>query len=331
MKKVLNISYKPKISYSQNKEDIILASLFPDVTDGTYVDIGAAHPEYLSVTKHFYTKGWSGINIEPSKRLHRLLERGRPRDRSIQAAISNSSSTKLKFREYLGDGFSTVLHDQAQKVGGGLLTDYYVDYEVDARTLQSVMDESDMKMIHFMNVDVSGYEAEVIRSYDWKKIRPRIVCLNFGNATSREPQKLLTKMKYELFFHDGLNDYFYDTAYYEEHAPVVNYGMIFSPEIISPLWSSVINNQRQELELLDSDVQRLQAEMENAITDPTKLRFRTIGKASAKKLDEYLIGRLSPRAYRRKRTPVDRAKNVALFMYKGGRKVAKQAVKRIRP
>ena len=74
------------ISYAQNFEDVILARLFEGVRDGFYVDIGAAHPTELSVTRHFYDLGWSGINVEPIASHHALFERDRPRDVNVNAA-----------------------------------------------------------------------------------------------------------------------------------------------------------------------------------------------------------------------------------------------------
>jgi hypothetical protein len=42
------------ISYAQNFEDVMIARLFDAGYRGFYVDIGAAHPDFLSVTRHFY-------------------------------------------------------------------------------------------------------------------------------------------------------------------------------------------------------------------------------------------------------------------------------------
>lgn len=41
------------ISYAQNFEDVMIARLFDDTHRGFYVDVGAAHPDFLSVTRHF--------------------------------------------------------------------------------------------------------------------------------------------------------------------------------------------------------------------------------------------------------------------------------------
>src|SRR3954464_403823 len=94
------------ISYAQNKEDVILQALLKGAKKGFYVDVGANHPVHESVTKLFYEKGWSGVNIEPANELHLLLSADRPRDINLKVGVSNRED-ELVFREYKrGDGLS---------------------------------------------------------------------------------------------------------------------------------------------------------------------------------------------------------------------------------
>ena len=79
------------ISYSQNFEDVILNRIFRHKKDGFYVDVGACHPTYDSVTKHFYDRGWTGINIEPVPEMAQLFREDRPKDINLAVAIGNTS------------------------------------------------------------------------------------------------------------------------------------------------------------------------------------------------------------------------------------------------
>jgi hypothetical protein len=45
------------ISYSEFFEDLILFCIFYDVKNGFYIDIGANHPDFVTVTKAFYLRG----------------------------------------------------------------------------------------------------------------------------------------------------------------------------------------------------------------------------------------------------------------------------------
>ena len=42
------------ITYAQDKEDVILASILKGVMEGFYVDVGANSPDIYSETKLFY-------------------------------------------------------------------------------------------------------------------------------------------------------------------------------------------------------------------------------------------------------------------------------------
>src|SRR6188472_3604971 len=75
-------------SSAQHGEDLRLARAFPE-RRGAYVDVGAASPTRFSVTKLFYDRGWSGVNVEPSSYWQEQLERDRPRDLNLAVAISD--------------------------------------------------------------------------------------------------------------------------------------------------------------------------------------------------------------------------------------------------
>ena len=84
---------KPKIrlsdfySYSQYQEDLILYILLYDIENGFYIDVGAFDPIKVSVTKAFYLRGWTGINIEPQPDKKDLFDKDRPKDINLPLAI----------------------------------------------------------------------------------------------------------------------------------------------------------------------------------------------------------------------------------------------------
>ena len=49
----------PRVSYAQNREDILLDRLFGDHV-GRYMDVGSCHPILDSNTCFFYERGWRG-------------------------------------------------------------------------------------------------------------------------------------------------------------------------------------------------------------------------------------------------------------------------------
>ncbi len=199
------------VSNAQNREDIILSGFFKGVKKGFYVDVGANHPDTLSVTKFFYDRGWSGINIEPNPELFRELAAQRHRDTNLNIGAADKPG-ELTLREYPeGDGLSTFSTEtQKQYRESSTYKKYtgkYVDRKVPVKPLSQVFEENGVEEINFMNVDVEGFEYEVLKGNDWKKYRPQVICIE-ANHINKDWRPLLKEAKYELVFNDGLNNYY---------------------------------------------------------------------------------------------------------------------------
>ena len=201
-----------RITYAQNREDIILSGFFEGVEKGFYVDVGANHPDQLSITKIFYDKGWNGINIEPNKDLYTLIRQSRPRDINLNIGAADKPG-ELTLREYPeGDGLSTFSKESqhAYESSSSEYRDYtrkYKDYKVQVKPLAEVFKEHAPKQINFMNIDVEGFEYEVIKGNDWDKYRPHVLCIE-ANHIVKDWRPLIEKARYDLVFFDGLNNYY---------------------------------------------------------------------------------------------------------------------------
>ncbi len=200
-----------RVYYSQNREDIILEAFFPDVDEGFYVDVGASDPVKYSVTKLFYDKGWSGINVEPIKHHHGSLMEQRPEDINLNIGVGSKAAT-LKFFEYVGgDGLSTFSSDVAEECSHQ--EDFPFkdgkEYMVAVKTLNTVFKEHNVKHIHFIKIDVEGFEYDVLAGNDWSKYRPEVICIE-SNHITKDWRPLLAQNEYQLAFADGLNEYYAD-------------------------------------------------------------------------------------------------------------------------
>src|SRR3989339_633328 len=87
---------KPKYSYSQTGEDIIIDFFLKEKKSGFYIDVGAYHPVNLSNTYKFYKRGWNGVNIEPNHNKLSLFKNQRTRDINLNIGIGQNE-TKSKF------------------------------------------------------------------------------------------------------------------------------------------------------------------------------------------------------------------------------------------
>src|ERR1700757_2835515 len=104
----------PFISYAQNYEDVILWRALRDVEQGFYVDVGAADPEEWSVTRAFYDRGWSGINVEPLDEYFGKLMQARPRDTNLKVLVGREPGIRT-LHAIAGTGLSTLDPDIAAR------------------------------------------------------------------------------------------------------------------------------------------------------------------------------------------------------------------------
>lgn len=198
------IDPKATVSYAQYNEDIILDALFVDVKKGFYVDVGANYPTIDSVTKRFYDKGWSGVNIEPLRSLHQQLEKERKRDINLCYGLSDKKGV-AKFTEYPGiPGHSTF--DRGRKAAHKKNTEV-VEYEVEVHPLRSIFEQYCPDNVNFIKIDVEGYENQVVIGNDWRKYRPEVACIE-ANHAKEDWKDILMASGYRLFIHDSLNEYY---------------------------------------------------------------------------------------------------------------------------
>ncbi len=193
------------ISYAQNFEDVILNRAFPDVTDGFYIDIGACHPVYHSVTKSFYEKGWRGINVEPVRACYQLCCDDRPRDINLHLGISNREGTLELYEAPSSVGRSTFTADWTERwnqVDGC----EFVATTVAVTTLAKLCEQHVDRAVDFLKIDVEGHEREVLEGADLRRWRPKVMVLE-GETT--EPwHDLLDAAGYEFATFDGINQYY---------------------------------------------------------------------------------------------------------------------------
>jgi FkbM family methyltransferase len=203
------------VSYAQNHEDVVLArALRPDERTGFWVDVGAGHPVYDSVTAAFSERGWRGVNIEPLPQEFAELEAARPHDVNLRVAVGSTPGVgKLFEGPPENRGSSTMVAAIAGRyVDAG---QQFVPIEVEIRTLADIVAEHVHGPVDFLKIDVEGMEHEVLASVDWSTFRPRVVMVEATVPNSREPsheswESLLLAAGYRFTLFDGLNRIYVD-------------------------------------------------------------------------------------------------------------------------
>ena len=147
------------IFYSQNSEDVLLARCFEGQSNGFYVDVGAEDPIEGSVTKHFYERGWRGINIEPVPSFFNKIINDRPLDINLQCVASDRDNHSLQLCIAEGTGLSTLEIERQQ----ALQQAYNVHaIEVKCQRLTTILEANVKQRIDFLKIDVEGHEINVI-------------------------------------------------------------------------------------------------------------------------------------------------------------------------
>lgn len=239
-----------RVTFAQNREDIILDAFFADVETGFYVDVGANHPEHDSVTKYFYEKGWAGLNIEPNKALYNQLLIERPNDININVGVSDKKGS-LNFREYVNHGlstFSSTMKKEYEKTNN-IGTDAFEEYEVEVLTLAEIFKAYKIQKIHFLKVDVEGFEYEVLAGNDWLKYRPEMICIE-SNHIVNDWRPILVKYNYKKVFFDGLNDYYLaNESTFRKNNFSYPEQIVLGPPVIHISSYNEIKNAQKETEL----------------------------------------------------------------------------------
>ena len=253
-------------SYAQNCEDVVLWRALRSVEAGTYVDVGAADPDEDSVTKAFYERGWSGLHIEPAGEHVERLRASRGRDVVVQACAGEHDGTVV-LHHVVGTGLSSVVDDAVDRIEPG--TREIIDEEVPMRRLDDMLSAEGFgdRDIHFLKVDVEGFERQVLLGIDLKVWRPWVVLVEATLPNSTEQvhhqwEPLLLDAGYTFCMFDGLNR-FYASPEHPELVPVLGYpACVFDQPFVTPPHARLLS----EHENLLAGNDRLQALYDAALT-----------------------------------------------------------------
>ena len=189
--------------YSQFGQDRWLSqTVFKNIKNGYFVEIGADDGIQGSNTKYFEEIGWTGVCIEPSpKRFLKLTDNRKCHCENV--AISNTDDT-VQFMDISGYGkqLSGIvnMYDPRHKtrIEGDLNNPKNTGYEiVDVRcvTLNSVLDKYDIQHVDFCSIDTEGAEVNILSSIDFDAINIRVIMVE-NNYKDESIDTILTKNGY---------------------------------------------------------------------------------------------------------------------------------------
>lgn len=210
------------ISYSQNFEDVMLWRALKHVQNGFYIDVGAQHPVNDSVSQAFYERGWKGIHIEPVFEYASLLRKERPDETVLQIALTDTDAGTLTLNVISDSGLSTAVYAYAQqhKLKRGYTSE---QVQVPAMTLKTALQSLEFEDVHWLKIDVEGFEEKVIKGWDSQILRPWIMVIEATIPSEPELDyaswdPILIAAGYLFVYFDGLNRFYVA----KEHAELID-------------------------------------------------------------------------------------------------------------
>lgn len=187
------------------------------VDRGFYIDVGAQDPVVDSVSLAFYEHGWRGVHVEPTPTYAESLRAARADETVIQAAVGDQNGS-IPFFEILGTGLSTGDSDIASRHEASGFAIRRI--EVPCITLSTLLSSYQHRDIHWLKIDVEGYEQQVLRSWGDCTARPWVVIVESTLPLTQEVshsawEPLLFERDYLFAYFDGLNRYYVASAHRE--------------------------------------------------------------------------------------------------------------------
>ena len=216
-----------KVSYAQNAEDIRVWRAFQSIGELgpglTYVDVGANEPRHLSITASLADLGWSGLLIEADPDLAAELRVHRSSDVVVECAAAREQGT-LTFYRVPGTGLGTLDAKEAHAAAErGFTVETVV---VPTLTLNSILENNGLDVVHFMSIDVEGAESEVLAGLDLDRHRPWTMCIEAVLPGSSVPsheiwEARLLESDYVFAAFDGVNRWYVAQERVAAHASLL--------------------------------------------------------------------------------------------------------------
>lgn len=192
-------------SFSQFGEDLVANSLFSNlkILKPSYLDIGAYEPVYSNNTYFFYRREARGVLIEPNVALTEKLKRVRPRDTVLPIGIGISDATEADYYVMTEDQWNTFDKDEAERRARETNHKIVKVVKLPLVNINRVIaDHFAGAAPDLLSIDIEGLEFAVLKTLDFKRYRPKIICAEtLVTATLTHKQdtaKFLASHGYEL-------------------------------------------------------------------------------------------------------------------------------------
>ena len=155
-------------------------------------------------------RGWKGICVDPNPELKKLYDKFRPKDTFINCAVGIEDNEITYYQ--LNDKYSTMntLNYEFLKKHN-LESEIKSTLKVPIYSLKEILDKkiSENDRLDFFDIDVEGFDLEVLKSNDWEKYRPKIILIetdvSIKKDVNSEIVQYLESVDYKLIAKSVIN------------------------------------------------------------------------------------------------------------------------------
>ncbi len=195
-----------KKNYSQFGEDIAILSHFKNlkISKGSYLDIGAFHPIWISNTYLLYKNEWNGVVVDLDFEKLKLFKLFRKYDLTINKAVVSSNFKNNKINYYKFNRFFSEINtvDKKFAIDKSKQTGFsYNIKKLDTVYINDLLNQFN-NHLNFLNIDAEGIDEELILDIDFEKNKIDLICLESHDQNFKVGRlfKYLVKIEYELIY-----------------------------------------------------------------------------------------------------------------------------------
>lgn len=214
-------------TYSQAGEDAIAHYFFTTqgIQKPTYLDIGTNKPIYGNNTFLFYKRGSRGVCIEADPSLMPDIIKHRKGDVCLNAGVTFDDRKNADFYVFDEPAHNTLSKEEAEYRNSVSQFKINKVINIPLININELIKEQFDKAPNFMSLDVEGVDFEILKSLDFNRHRPDLICVetitfSLENKEEKMPEimEYMKSKNYIVYADTHINTLFVDKRYFPTYS-----------------------------------------------------------------------------------------------------------------
>ena len=167
------------LSYSQSGEDVIAKMIFDylRIKQVSYLDIGAWLPQSGNNTYLFYSLGCRGVLVEPNVAMIPELKSEHPGDTVLNIGIGVTEQKEADYYCMAISQWNTFNKEEAQRRVAVSQIKIEKVVKMPLVPINNVIEEHfHGNAPDFISIDVEGLDVPIMKTLDFERFRPKVIC-----------------------------------------------------------------------------------------------------------------------------------------------------------